>query len=352
MFPQQGFADRHDERVLRMVDMIAEQAMSPALHGGFTGASWVIEHTEPSDPDDDGLVSIDEGLREVLSSGPWRGDYDLISGLVGFAVYALERGARPEARACLRLILDQLIALARKQPQGVAWWSEPYEFAGVQRVGCHNLGVAHGVPGVVAVLAQMCAIPELAPRARALLDDTMTWLLSQRLPSGEDASFSFSDVDRAPARSAWCYGDPGIAPTLIAAGRLAGNPAWEKLGVEIGIHATQRPIEHTRVIDAGICHGAAGLAHLYGRLFHATNEPVFGEAARAWITRTLEMRRPGAGIAGYLSWNPGEDGKLTWLPDPSFLTGTAGIALVLMAAVADREPCWDRTLLCTIPPAS
>jgi hypothetical protein len=41
---------------------------------------------------------------------------------------------------------------------------------------------------------------------------------------------------------------------------------------------------------------------------------------------------------------------LTWGPDPSFLTGIIGIALVMIAAVADAEPNWDRCLLCAIPP--
>ncbi len=358
VFPGEGFGDRYEERVAGMIEMFsASSAVPPALFGGFTGTAWVLEHTQPTEPDatddDDGLSEIDEALAEALASGPWRGDYDLISGLVGFAVYALERGPRLRARECLRSIVDQLAALAHEQSGGVAWWTEPVDVSGYQRPGHYNLGVAHGVPGVVAVLAQMCKIPELAGRARPLLERAVGWLLAQRLSPGRGADFSFGTDGRTPARSAWCYGDPGIAPTLLMAGRLAGNPTWEQVAIEIGIRAAERPSEETGVVDAGICHGAAGLAHIYNRLYQATSEPAFGEAARAWLARTLAMRSPGVGLSGYLSLIPGDSGPdLQWLPDPTLLTGIAGIALVLMAAVTDIEPGWDRCLLCAVAPSA
>ena len=38
------------------------------------------------------------------------------------------------------------------------------------------------------------------------------------------------------------------------------------------------------------------------------------------------------------------------MSEPGFLTGAAGIALALLAAVSDVEPAWDRVLLVSIPP--
>lgn len=36
---------------------------------------------------------------------------------------------------------------------------------------------------------------------------------------------------------------------------------------------------------------------------------------------------------------------MTWLVDPTFLTGVAGIGLALLGATTDIEPVWDRLLL-------
>jgi hypothetical protein len=46
---------------------------------------------------------------------------------------------------------------------------------------------------------------------------------------------------------------------------------------------------------------------------------------------------------------PGDNGALTWLPDAGLLTGSAGVALALLAAITSLEPTWDRMLLAHIP---
>jgi hypothetical protein len=63
------------------------------------------------------------------------------------------------------------------------------------------------------------------------------------------------------------------------------------------------------------------------------------------------MRRPGRGIGGYEAWLPGAGGQ-NWAADPGLLTGAAGIALALLAAVTPLEPAWDRVLLLAIPPTA
>ena len=40
---------------------------------------------------------------------------------------------------------------------------------------------------------------------------------------------------------------------------------------------------------------------------------------------------------------------LDWRPDPGFLTGSAGVALALLAATTAVRPEWDRVLLVDVP---
>jgi hypothetical protein len=130
------------------------------------------------------------------------------------------------------------------------------------------------------------------------------------------------------------------------------EPAWERQAGGIAWRASQRLPEQSGVVDAGLCHGAAGLGHLFNRLYQATAEPWLAEAARFWLARTLEMRQSGHGIGGYQAWSPGDDGSLSWRAEPGLLTGAAGIALALLAAMTAIEPAWDRVLLVAIPPAA
>jgi hypothetical protein len=50
--------------------------------------------------------------------------------------------------------------------------------------GYYNLGLAHGVPGVIAFLGKVCAVGVACDKARPLLDGAVHWLLEQEGPDG------------------------------------------------------------------------------------------------------------------------------------------------------------------------
>jgi hypothetical protein len=99
------------------------------------------------------------------------------------------------------------------------------------------------------------------------------------------------------------------------------------------------------VRDAGLCHGAAGLGHLFNRLYQATGHPELLVVARSWLERALAMRSLDRGVGGFVAWGPDAQGELDWRNDPSLLNGAAGVALALLAATTPIEPAWDRFLL-------
>lgn len=140
------------------LEQTATTPMPPSLYGGFTGVAWAVEHLSAQlldTDDDDPNEAVDALLLEYLKRTPWRGDYDLIIGLVGLGVYALERLPRPAAVKCLELIVERLAETAERNAQGSTWLSPPYLLPEWQRELCpqgyYNLGLAHGVPGVIAL---------------------------------------------------------------------------------------------------------------------------------------------------------------------------------------------------------
>jgi hypothetical protein len=101
-------------------------------------------------------------------------------------------------------------------------------------------------------------------------------------------------------------------------------------------------------VDASVCHGAAGLAHLYNRMYQATGEPVLRRAAVHWLGRTLEFYATAAGAGG--SWVQGTtDPRVGPWTGLDIVSGAAGVALVLLAAATDLEPSWDRMFLMSAP---
>jgi len=345
------------------VESVAKVPSAPSLYGGFTGTAWAMTHLEGRifDADDgDPNEAVDEALREHLSRSPWRGDYDLVSGLVGFGVYALERLPRQTGVGCLELVMDRLDETAERTAQGITWFTAPELLPDHQRKefpeGYYNLGLAHGVPGVIALLGQVCAngdarLHGARQNARALLDGAVAWLLVQQPKDHGFPPWVGPGISPTPARLGWCYGDLGIAVALLQAARGAREPAWEREALRIARRCAERPVEQSGVVDCCLCHGTAGVGHLFNRLFQATRENSLREAARFWFARTFDMRRPDEAIAGFPVWFRARHRPVEarWVADPGILTGAAGVALALLAATTDIEPEWDRMLLVSVP---
>jgi hypothetical protein len=246
-------------------------------------------------------------------------------------------------------------------PHGLTWWTPPELLVAPATragnpAGYYNLGLGPGMPAVIAALAMAVRAGVARDRATYLLDGAVRWLQSVRREGHDGSQFAYAipkgtiegDND---CRAAWCYGDPGIAVSLLLAARAIENPAWEEMALDVAGCAVSRDPDKVGVVDAGFCHGAVGLAHIYNRIYQATNAPTFHDAALAWYDRTLAMRKPGQGIAGFLAWKHRElEGPMIWTSDASFLTGAIGIALALLAGIDVHEPNWDRVLMTNVAP--
>ncbi len=357
-----GFADddaiseRYDRAVDRLFDRFTTEARLPGLFGGSVGDAWVI--AQISD-DTASLDAADAAARDALDDLVARpGAYDLISGIVGVGVYFVERsrqGSR-HAPASLDRVVTALAARAERDADGITWLTPPELLPPWLRETCpaghHDLGVAHGVPGAVAVLAAIAARPEVASRevARELATSALDWLQRRQVNDDPRGCYPSWSAQGRPAatRTAWCYGDPGVAASCWrAAVDLGRDPLpWQTLAAA----SASRPAEHTGIVDPNLCHGAAGMAHLCNRFYQGSRDPAFRDAARAWFERALAMRRPGEGIAGFVQRRAGH-GSDTYehVTSVDFLDGTAGVVLALLAALRAEEPRWDRLLLCDVP---
>jgi hypothetical protein len=207
---------------------VTHQPGSASLYGGLTGLGWALAHWQGRLPGLDGeeeLAEIDQLLLENLEQSPWPETYDLIDGLVGFGVYALERlgngagnllaerpegcfapnAADPVSQLCLERVIERLAETAEHGPDGITWVSCQEWLPANDRdhypARYYNLGLAYGVPGVVALLARACAAGVAVARARPLLEGTVRWLLAQQTPGGFPSGIALEKADE-PARLA------------------------------------------------------------------------------------------------------------------------------------------------------
>ena len=317
---------------LAIAELTEQPAADPSLYHGFAGVAWVAEHLAAdatSCEDEDPNAEIDAALLSVLRHRPWRGEFDLLGGLVGWGVYALERLPRPSAAAMLPLVVSRLAECAERTAQGIVW-RDPRN-----ALREPDPGMAHGAAGAIALLARMLQEGAASPEAVSLLAAAVGGVIHRRRHGVDDEE---DDL-------AWCAGDAGLSVALLAAAHACGREDWEQAALRTAAGAADRYPEDAGGLDPALCHGTAGLAHLFHRLYQATGDPALLAAARRWLERTLARRRPGTGIGGYLCRGRQADGGLGWLADPGFLGGAAGIGLALLAAAVPVEPAWDRLLL-------
>jgi lantibiotic modifying enzyme len=330
---------------------LAARRLGASLTSGISGIAWVHDHLTRhlSGARDRGeLREIDDALVTMLRESNGSDEYDLLYGLVGIGVYALERLPARAARTMARLVVERLAEQAVDVAGSAAWWT-PEGAVATQPEGHFDLGMAHGAPGVVGFLARAAAAG-IAPRTTpALLERASSWLLARQSPPDSATAFAQSCDVRGtpgpPGRTAWCYGDPGVVAGLFAAARASGNAAWLRDSVRIATKAAARRGTRSGVVDAGLCHGSAGLAQVFNRMYQATGKREFRSSAVHWIERTLAYRHPGRGIGGLTAIRSRPSEPLLAVSDPGVLTGSAGIGLALHAAATSVEPAWDRMLL-------
>jgi hypothetical protein len=333
---------------------LAAQVMAGAAHPmlyneGLSGMGWALAHVTE---DSDGLLAqIDRTMLAIVSQPAWRGPYELTQGLVGHGVYFLERlrGSEPAgvAREGLERVVAHLAATAERTADGACWFTRPELLLPHIRAhwpsGRYDCGVAHGCAGIIAMLARVAALPDPPPAARSLGEDAARWLIAQRHApcdiGGRFPGLIIPGEPVEPTRSAWCYGDLGIAAVLWRAEQHLG--VARGLAHDTALDGIVRRTSHYNIEDVALCHGSAGIGHLYNRLYQATRTPEFRDAAQEWFAATLVADTVEA-LPGYALW------ESHWY---RLIDGAIGVGLALLAAATSTPPGWDRLMLCDLPTA-
>ncbi len=260
-----------DDDALALAARLVEESLEAAtgvapldrLFEGFAGVAWTLAHLDgwlldasDHDPND----AVDTALLEVVTSGAWSGEYDLIAGLTGLGLYALERLPGRQATDLLAAVVSRLHEQADQDALHPFWWTTPERLPAHIRhdypKGAWNLGAAHGAPGVIALLGRARAAGVVS--AGPLLARAMNWLLAQQLPVDAGSVFpSFLAPGIVGRRSplAWCYGDAGAAGALSVAAHAVQACGWQAEARAIAERAAARAVSDSGVDDLSFCHG-------------------------------------------------------------------------------------------------
>ncbi len=353
-------AHRHLERAVRFYEAVGRRfgfGLFMGLSGLLFAACYASSHGKQYRRMGQTLANhLVKWLQEWLgttkqSELPFEA-YDLMSGVTGVAASLIRADEDfGGVYGALTDILDWLISRAQQGPMGFctsAQDARPYIPYARSRV--INCGMAHGVPGIVAVLA----IARIAGIRRPGIDEAIKrlsdWTVSMVDTSGPDGwrmPYAATVCGEAPqsdpkiARVAWCYGLPGVARSLWLAGRALGSTELQDFGAEALYHAASQMAIDPGKYSPTFCHGLAGVLRIVQVFAADTGRDEFTRLSHI-LTKAIMSSYTRKNPAGFQ--NREDNGQV--VDNCGLLNGSAGVALVLLSArETDEMRGWDRIFL-------
>ncbi|MCS4302297.1 lanthionine synthetase LanC family protein [Chryseobacterium sp. BIGb0232] len=128
------------------------------------------------------------------------------------------------------------------------------------------------------------------------------------------------------SRLAWCYGDLGIACILYKIGKLIKDKSLQDKALEILLKTTLRKHDDSsKVTDASVCHGSAGISSIYHSFYDQTGNILFKEAGDYWQEITKSYYSPKDQQCCFLYKSADE-----YVYNIGLLEGLSGIGLSLL----------------------
>ncbi|MBS1665348.1 MAG: lanthionine synthetase C family protein [Bacteroidetes bacterium] len=352
---EETYYDRMEQLLASIFDDYRIDPNMVSHCSGISGLSWTIGfliRQEAIDPSVYEAIQETEQLlylkmMETLSTGV----YDFLHfGMGIFYNFLINDLVTLDKDQVIRTVADTLSRIAIQEGDGIKWCDYDME-KHVLMPDSFNFGLAHGIPAIVSLLSKAVSATQdrtLQADLIRLAEGGAAYLYAYKSSQPDTLSLYPYSVTggKAPSytsRLGWCYGDQSIAASMWQAFGATGNSLWKEEALAIMRHSAQRrSMQENSIADAGLCHGTAGIAHLYRRFYLHHPDPLFAETAQWWDTRTLEAACYTDGFAGYKTYYRTHGYSNVY----GFLEGITGIGLSLVASL-DPERCsdWDKALL-------
>lgn len=252
--------------------------------------------------------------------------YDVVSGWSGVRLARCVDGPKEADR------LVELIAWLLADPSR---WCCAHPLRGGNE---NDLGLAHGVAGMLAALALTLRDPDA--QLREVLARAAQWLVAQA-QTRDGVSFWLPTRQSAGAingcRSAWCYGAAGIGAALYAVASLLEDRELETFAISTLEALGALPSFAMGLDDPAICHGTMGNALVYASVADASGVRALGAVAERLVRETIDVLDENGAICWAYSGR--EETRYDAFGE---LTGIAGIVLGLLTLCGDMDARWMR----------
>ncbi|EFB41577.1 lanthionine synthetase C family protein [Parachlamydia acanthamoebae] len=287
--------------------------------------------------------------------------YDPIQGITGIGRYILENTSQ-EAMDCTIKIIKVLIDLVRpikvegkKVPGWYVSGQDPLNYRvqdGLSK-GNFNLGLAHGVTGILAYLSIASIRGIEVEGQKDAINIIANWLQAKSFVFNESMIWPFYvsfeeevneyDEPSVPSRDAWCYGTPGVARSLYLAGKALGDQGLKLLAKKAFQGIFRRSFEQWEIPSPILCHGIAGLLAITQEMANEEDgEDLFEEIEKLKLLLYSAYQQEAA--FGFKDIEPCRRGGQIELDKIGYLEGSVGAILSLLP-LSQEHSTWKLPLL-------
>lgn len=334
-----------DEAIERSFGLIQENWHPVTFCSGLPGLLWGVDHlvSRSETGIEFDITETDEFVEQHLLQFAENNNLDFLHGATGILYYLLSRKDKISTNQ-VRIICNWFKRHAKIDDAGGISWESEVDIDNPTTV--KNLSLSHGISSIIIVLCEAYERTGLT-EIEELIRGAVKFLMASKNKSQTLISLYPGYIDQEmkdeSSRLGWCYGDLGVGLALRRAGKLFMEEAVINESNTIFKHAAARRDRKLNFVnDAGLCHGAAGIAHIFNRLYQDSGNRLYKETALYWLDQSLQMESDNPEfLGGYQSYN----GIVGWKNETQLLEGIAGVGLAYLAAVDSREPDWDKSLL-------
>ncbi|WP_128100887.1 lanthionine synthetase C family protein [Paenibacillus sp. DCT19] len=278
--------------------------------------------------------------------------YDIMYGLAGTANYLMNFKSETQVKDTLMSILQYLTNICKIDESGIPKFairsdhSQLFHLANDPKVMYVNLGVSHGIPGVLLVLSKSYESGVYFEEQLEAIKCLSNYISKSFVNKGDDFFWETQrligtdGVKALQSRDAWCYGTPGVAYSLLIASRILNDNKMRNLA----IHSMKLSLKRLReVVSPTFCHGISGICSLTRKFYEYTGDIYFQELYMEMFENILNV---------YSDKNPlgfkdteFEKGKLVDKDEIGLLNGTSGVILTLLSCYRPVKTQWDSIFL-------
>ncbi|MGH2612297.1 MAG: lanthionine synthetase C family protein [Rhabdochlamydiaceae bacterium] len=308
----------------------------------------------------DYLQPLQENIRSNSHSSSLL--FDTMQGVAGIGRYILENVQSQEFADTTALITETLIALSKPlvidENTVPGWYLLRNDPVNIPDPDCcsrgnFNLGLAHGIPGVLAFLAIALLKGISVEGQKDAIQRISYWLMERSFIDSQairwDYNVSWDEEvlhkkkSLYPCKDAWCYGVPGIAGALLIAGKAIGDHKLQTFAKRAFLDIFIRSQKEWNLPGPALCHGIAGL-------LLTTYEMSKENGCEILIPKVVELEQILLSFYnenfhfGFKDLEFCRNGKLFQANHPGLLNGSTGILLTLLT-LSDPSLKWHTPLM-------